>query len=44
MEGEEPFSIDHLLGYMARLIRIESWYATNRELGLSLIEELSKYG
>jgi hypothetical protein len=44
MEGEEPFSIDHLLGYMARLIRIESWYTSNREAGLSLIEELSKYG
>jgi hypothetical protein len=44
MEGEEPFSMDHLLGYMARLTLVESWHTTNRELGLSLIEELSKYG
>lgn len=44
MEQGEPFSIDHLLGYAARLLIIESWEGLNREQGLSIVEDLSRYG
>jgi hypothetical protein len=44
MEQAEPFSMDHLLGYAARLLILESWETLNREQGLSIVEDLSKYG
>jgi len=44
IEGTQPFSIDHLLGYMARLLLSEAWHRMNKELGLSLIQDLSQYG
>ncbi|MDE3045821.1 MAG: DUF2764 family protein [Verrucomicrobiota bacterium] len=44
MEENEPFSINHLLGYAARLLIVESWANLNQEQGIAIIEDLSKYG
>ncbi len=44
IEGTEPFSIDHLLGYMARLLLVESWQTLDEAQGLSIIRDLSNYG
>jgi len=44
MEEDEPFSINYLLGYTARLLIVESWSGLNEEKGAAIIEDLSKYG
>lgn len=44
MEENEPFSINHLLGYIARLLIVESWAGLNQEQGVAIIEDLSRYG
>lgn len=43
LEGQEPFSIDHLLGYLLRLELIEAWHSLDEPQGLRLIRDVS-YG
>lgn len=45
-ELEEPydFSIDRVLNYLARLLLVESWEASNQETGMAELEQLSQYG
>jgi hypothetical protein len=44
MEENEHFSIDRILGYLVRLMIVESWEALNEKQGLAITEDLSKYG
>ena len=44
LEGQEPFSIDHLLGYLLRLELIEAWHSLDEPQGLRLIRNLTNYG
>jgi len=44
MEENEHFSIDRILGYMLRLILVESWQSLNESQGLATTEKLSNYG
>jgi hypothetical protein len=44
MEENELFTIDHVLGYAARLLIVESWDQLDREKGSMAMEELSRYG
>lgn len=42
MEENEHFSIDRILGYLIRLMIVESWEALNEKQGLAIMEDLSK--
>jgi len=42
-DGEKPFSIDQVLGYVARFLIIDSWFQLNREQGRLEVEKLSDY-
>ena len=44
LEGIEPFSIDKILSYAARLLILESGQKMNKEKENLEVEELSKYG
>jgi len=44
MEENEHFSIDRILGYLIRLMIVESWEGLNEKQGLAITEDLSKYG
>ncbi len=44
MEDEEsPFSIDQVLGYVARFLIVDSWFQRDREQGRLEVEKLSEY-
>ncbi|MBS0625564.1 MAG: DUF2764 family protein [Verrucomicrobia bacterium] len=43
-EGYSSFTIDRILGFLARLMIVEMWNQMNKEKGLSLIDDLSKNG
>lgn len=40
--GVDIFSIDRILGYMARLIIVEKWQALNKEKGMELVNKIGK--
>lgn len=42
MQGVELFSIDSLLGYVARLFFVEKWNELNQEQGLKILDSLLK--
>lgn len=42
MEGEDVFSLDHLLGYLVRLVIVEKWFELNKEKGLKIIDSILK--
>jgi len=44
MEENEQFSMDRILGYMVRLMIVESWESLNENDGLATTENLSTYG
>jgi hypothetical protein len=44
MEENERFSMDRILGYLVRLMIVESWESLNESQGLATTEDLSKYG
>jgi hypothetical protein len=44
MEENGVFSMDHILGYAARLLIVEGWDQLDREKGVIAMEELSRYG
>lgn len=44
IEEKGPFSMDALLGYLARLYLIETWWQLDEEKGRETIETLSDYG
>jgi hypothetical protein len=44
MEENEHFSMNRILGYLVRLIIVESWASLNESQGLAITENLSKYG
>lgn len=41
-EKSSSFSIDRILGFLARLMIVETWELLDREKGLSLIDDISK--
>lgn len=44
MEDEEsPFSIDQVLGYVARFLIVDSWFQLDREQGRLEVDKLSEY-
>lgn len=43
MEEGDYFSIDSILGYMARLLLVESWQGLKHEEGTALIDDMSKH-
>lgn len=44
IEEKGPFSLDTLLGYLARLYLIETWWGLDEEKGKETIERLSEHG
>jgi len=42
LEGDGVFSIDHLLGYLVRLVIVEKWFELNKERGLKIIDSILK--
>jgi hypothetical protein len=44
MEENEHFSMDRILGYLVRLMIVESWESLNESQGLATTEHLSNYG
>ncbi len=44
MEENEHFSMDRILGYLVRLMIVESWESLNESQGLATTENLSNYG
>jgi hypothetical protein len=43
MEENEFFSMDRILGYMARLLLVESWVSLDEEAGKQTIDDLSRF-
>ena len=43
-ENETPFSVDQVLGYVARFLIVDSWFQLDREKGRLEVEKLSEYG
>lgn len=43
-EGATPFSIDQVLGYVARFVMIDRWFHLDPEKGRQEVEKLSGYG
>ena len=44
LEEGSVFSIDQILGYLARLILVEDWQKLDREKGQTILEQLSEHG
>ncbi len=42
-DGDPPFSIDQVLGYVARFLIVDSWFRLDREKGRLEAEKLSEY-
>lgn len=42
-DNETPFSVDQVLGYVARFIIVDSWFQLDREQGRLEVEKLSEY-
>lgn len=43
-ERAVPYSIDQVLGYMARFLIVDSWFQLDEELGRQEVQKLSEYG
>lgn len=44
LEENQHFTMDRILGYLARLRLVESWQMLDRNQGLTAVEQLSHYG
>lgn len=44
LEENQHFTMDRILGYLARLILVESWQMLDRNRGVMTVEQLSHYG
>jgi hypothetical protein len=42
-EDENPFSIDRVLGFVARFLIVDSWFHLDQELGKMEVKKLSEY-